>query len=165
MCVCLYTFILYLQVTRGKWSLLGNQTLFLQIYRTRHVLSHPLTATCRDGTLLGCRWWLGRGRTRSLPAVRGWRQQQQLSGRDTEPTAPSRRAQRTSLVLAEVCGWCCLMRLKMTVRDHLKQGQTRAVSHEPQEGGQGQHRCPGALPGLWHHTPSPPTALPRSPKT
>lgn len=46
------------------------------------------------------------GGARCLPAARGCQpeQQQQLSGRDRKPTAPSRRAQRTSLVLGEVCG-------------------------------------------------------------
>lgn len=84
------------------------------------------------------------GGAQCLPAVRGRRreqQRQQLSGRDREPTAPSRRAQRTSLVLGEVCGWCCLICLKMTASSHLKQGQRCMVSCLPKMSGHGQ---PGA---------------------
>lgn len=137
-CICihvymiyLYTFILNLQTAREKGSLSGNQKVFLHISRTRHILCHPPTGTCRLGHGWDATGGWG-GRARSLPAAQGWRQQQQqqLSARDTEPTAPSRRAHRTSLVLAEVCGWCCLTGLKMTVPDHLKQGQTE-VCGEP----------------------------------
>lgn len=76
--------------------------------------------------------WDGSGGTRSLPAVRGWQQQQQLSGRDTEQTAPSRRVHTASLLLAALCAWCCLLGLEMAVADHLEQGQTCVVSHREQ---------------------------------
>lgn len=77
--------------------------------------------------------WLGwdiAGMPRHLPAVWGRReQQQQLPGRGSEPTAPSRRAKSTSLVLAGVCALCCLRRLKMTASSHLKQRPVGAVSY------------------------------------
>lgn len=154
--IYLYTFILQLQTAREKWSLLGNQMAFLQIYRTRQVLCHPLTATCRAGH----RWDAAGGWGRSLPAVRGWRRRLQLSARDTEPTAPSRRAHRTSsLVLAEVCGWCCLTGLKMAVPDHLKQGQTDACG-EP--GGAALSK--GSARPLAPHTSPPHSTRPGPPE-
>lgn len=117
--------------------------------------------------------WEGEdGGARCLPAVQGCgrEQQQQLSGRDREPTAPSPRVQRTSLVLGEVCGWCCPICLKATVSSHLKQGQTSVVSYVTKTGGLSQ---PGARASLTKgsarrlchlHPDSPSSAHPSRPK-
>lgn len=115
-----YTFILHLQ-WQGQnghfWETRRCFFRFTEPDRFSVTLSPPLAG--RD--IAGMPLVAGAGRAGSLPAVRGWRRRQQLSAGDTEPTAPSRRAHRTSsLVLAEVCGWCCLTGLKMTVPDHLK---------------------------------------------
>lgn len=154
---------------KGKLVIFGNpDAVSLQIYDTRHVLCHPLTTTCWDRTLFGCHWWFVRGQDGGsgawcLPALWSCRceQQQQLSGRDREPTAPSRRVQRTSLVLCEVCGCCCLVCLKMTASSHLKQGQTGMVSYVPKKRClDHEHRLPRVLPGASNICTSIPPAAP-----